>query len=83
MAETSEIIKHFYSSFQKKDYAAMQACYADNATFSDAVFLNLNAAQVRAMWEMLCKKGKDLKIEFKNIQADSHSGTADWVATYT
>jgi ketosteroid isomerase-like protein len=77
------LIHHFYTSFKNKDFKSMQACYADDATFSDAVFKNLNAKEVRAMWQMLLTKGKDLKIEFGEIKADEKSGTAHWDAYYT
>lgn len=60
----------------------MQQCYADEATFSDPVFINLNADKVRAMWEMFCLNGKDLIIEFKNIKANETNGSAEWIATY-
>lgn len=60
----------------------MKNCYAEKATFNDPVFQNLNATQVRAMWEMFCVKSKDLKIEFKNIRADQQNGGAEWTATY-
>ncbi len=60
----------------------MQACYTDNATFSDAVFSNLNAIQVRAMWKMFCLKSESLKIDFCNIMANEKSGSAQWTATY-
>lgn len=61
----------------------MQACYADNAIFSDAIFKNLNAAQVKAMWEMLILKGKDLRLEFSEISANETTGKAHWDAYYT
>jgi len=61
----------------------MQACYADNATFSDAIFKNLNASQVKAMWEMLILKGKDLRLEFSDISANETTGKAHWDAYYT
>lgn len=61
----------------------MQDCYADNATFSDPVFTNLNAQQVRAMWAMLIKNGKDMQIEFRNIVGTEAGGTAEWDASYT
>jgi ketosteroid isomerase-like protein len=77
------LIQKFYTCFQNKDYKGMQNCYADNAIFSDAVFVNLNAAQVKAMWQMLITRGKDLQLEFKNINADEKSGSAEWTATYT
>ena len=78
-----KLIEHFYTCFSNKDYKGMQACYADHATFSDAVFKNLNAAQVRAMWEMLITKGKDMRIEFGKINANEKSGSAHWDAYYT
>ena len=61
----------------------MQACYADNAIFSDAVFKNLNAEQVKAMWEMLILKGKDLRLDFSEISANETTGKAHWDAYYT
>lgn len=61
----------------------MQACYAENATFSDPVFQQLDGVQAGKMWEMLIKKGKDLVLEFSNVQADDNGGSADWKATYT
>lgn len=83
MNQNEQLITNFYIAFQQKDYATMQACYADNTTFSDEVFVNLNAGQVKAMWEMLIKSGKDLKLEFKNVTTSEKTGSAEWIATYT
>lgn len=83
MTSNEELIRTFYTSFQNKDVQSMQNCYADNATFSDPVFSNLNANQVRAMWAMLIKSGKDMRIEFKNISGNDTGGTAEWDAYYT
>jgi ketosteroid isomerase-like protein len=83
MNNNEQLIQNFYTCFQNKDYKGMQNCYADNATFSDAVFVNLNAAQVKAMWQMLITRGKDLQLEFKNIVAGEKSGNAEWTAAYT
>jgi len=77
------LVEHFYSCFQQKDYKGMQDCYADNATFSDSVFVNLNAAEVRAMWQMLCLRGKDLVLEYNDVTENATGGTAEWVAHYT
>lgn len=82
--DTNEaLIKHFYTSFQQKDVKAMQECYADNATFNDPIFNNLDAKQVRAMWAMLIKSGQDMRIEFSNIQSKSKAASAEWSANYT
>jgi ketosteroid isomerase-like protein len=83
MNDNEKLIQHFYNSFAQRDYKAMQDCYADDATFSDEAFQNLNSAQVKAMWEMLIKRGKDLEIRFQNVSADEKSGSAEWIANYT
>jgi ketosteroid isomerase-like protein len=83
MNDNEKLIHHFYESFADKDYKAMQEYYADDATFSDEAFKNLNSAQVKAMWEMLCKRGKDLELTFQNVTADEKTGSAEWVAKYT
>jgi len=82
MNANEKLIEHFYTCFSNKDFKGMQACYGDEATFSDAVFKNLNAPQVRAMWEMLITKGKDMRIQFRNIKATEHSRSAHWDAYY-
>ncbi|MDX1941299.1 MAG: nuclear transport factor 2 family protein [Saprospiraceae bacterium] len=83
MNHNEQLIHNFYQAFQNKDYETMQSCYADDATFSDPVFQNLSSTQVRAMWEMLIKKGKDLQLEYHNVQANETNGSAEWIATYT
>jgi len=83
MTSNKDIIIDFYTAFQNKDFKTMQECYADNAVFSDAVFENLNAAEVKAMWQMLITRGKDLRLEFKNVEANDKTGSAEWIAAYT
>ncbi len=83
MHANQQLLETFYSSFKNKDYITMQKCYGDKATFNDEVFQNLNAKEVRAMWEMFCKRGSDLRIDFNNIKADEINGSAEWKATYT
>lgn len=83
MTSNKDIIIDFYTAFQNKDFRTMQECYSDDAIFSDAVFENLNADEVRAMWQMLITKGKDLRLDFKNVKADGRTGSAEWIAAYT
>ncbi len=83
MSSNKQLINTFYQSFQNKNYKAMQDCYADKAVFNDEVFVNLNAAEVKSMWEMLCKKGKNFDINFFNVQANEETGSAQWIADYT
>ena len=83
MHPNQQLLTSFYEAFRQKDYATMQACYADTAVFNDAVFQNLDATHVRNMWEMLIKRGKDLELTYSNIEANDTTGSADWTATYT
>lgn len=78
-----QTIERFYAAFQNRDFATMQTCYADKARFNDPAFRNLNAEEVRAMWQMLITRGKDLTLTYQNITATDTEGTAEWVATYT
>lgn len=83
MTPNEDLIHHFYTSFQLKDYRGMQECYADNATFTDSVFRNLDAIQTRAMWQMLISRGKDLVLEFKILSSNGNQVQAEWIAHYT
>lgn len=79
----AELIRRLYAALAAGDGAAMGACYADDARFSDPVFGDLDAAGVRAMWAMLCARAADLDVTVSDIEADDHRGRARWVATYT
>jgi len=84
MNTNEALITRFYTAFQKKDYTTMQQCYADKATFSDPVFTDLDAMQVKAMWEMLCKRSSaDFRLEFKNIHSAGNLVSLRWTAWYT
>ena len=83
MSTNEETIRRFYTAFQKRDAAAMAACYAPDVRFSDPVFTDLRGAAAGTMWKMLCERGKDLKIEFRDVRADATSGSAHWEAWYT
>jgi ketosteroid isomerase-like protein len=83
MNDNEKIIHKFYTAFQNRDYRTMGECYADNARFSDEAFINLDALQTKAMWKMLCIKGKDLQLTFKNVAANETCGSCEWIAKYT
>lgn len=78
-----QLIRHFYESFQSKDYRSMAACYHPDATFRDEAFDLKNGKEIAAMWHMLCEAGKDLRVEFSGVQANENSGRAHWEAWYT
>jgi len=82
MHPNAALIDSFYRAFQRRDHATMAACYAPDATFDDPVF-SLKGAQVGAMWQMLCERGADLRVEYGGITADDAAGSAAWSAWYT
>lgn len=83
MSDGAALIETFYQAFQRRDAAGMIACYHDDVAFSDPVFGELQGARAGAMWQMLCARGKDLQIEYRDISADETTGRAHWDASYT
>jgi len=83
MHPNAELITRFYRAFRERDGAAMAACYHRDIHFSDAVFPGLHGPRAGAMWRMLCARAVDLKIEFRDVEADDRSGRAHWEAWYT
>jgi len=83
MSSNTVLITQFYTAFQNKDFKTMGECYHADATFKDEAFDLKTVAEIRSMWEMLCTRGKDLRIEFKDIKVTDEKGTAHWDAYYT
>lgn len=83
MHPNAELITRFYTTFQQKDWAAMTACYHPNVVFNDSVFTDLRGKRAGQMWQMLCERGKDLRLEFKDVSADDTTGKAHWDAYYS
>lgn len=84
MQTNEEVIRRFYSAFQKLDYKAMNDYYSEDIVFNDPVFGLLRGEEAKCMWEMLCKNAKDFSLTFSNIQSiDEEYATCNWVATYT
>ena len=53
MHPNEDLIQRFYAAFNTRDVETVVASYADDATFEDPAFGQLDAAEVRAMWRML------------------------------
>ena len=83
MHRNAELIEKFYRAFQRRDAATMTTCYHPQVQFSDPVFTDLQGPRAGAMWRMLTERGKDLKVEFRDVHADDTTGTAHWEAWYT
>jgi len=82
MSDPAQLISAFYEAFSRRDWAAMGACYHPAVHFTDAVF-DLHGDQARAMWRMLCTRGRDLQVEFSGVSFAGGVGRAHWDALYT
>jgi ketosteroid isomerase-like protein len=83
MHRNAELIRKFYTSLSNRDARGMAECYHPAVRFSDEVFTDLEGARASGMWRMLCERGKDLKVEFRDIEANDSTGRAHWEAWYT
>ncbi len=81
-----EVVTKFYESFKSLDAEEMAKLYHDEVSFEDPAFGELKGKEVGNMWRMLLdsQKGKDFKVEFKDVHYDSSSGIgkAQWEAWY-
>lgn len=78
------LITKFYQSFAAGDVEGMIACYHDDITFQDPAFGELHGEAAKSMWKMLLSGKKDaINIQFSDVVADNHNGSASWVAKYT
>jgi len=77
-----KLIDGLYKAFRARDAKAMAACYHPDATFRDPVF-EVSGPEVAEMWSMLCDRGRDLELEWRDVRADDHEGVAHWEPRYT
>jgi ketosteroid isomerase-like protein len=76
---SAEVVERFYAAFDRRDGEAMAAAYAPDGHFRDPVFGDLTGAEAGAMWRMLTRTARDLKVEL----AEHDERSAHWIATYT
>jgi ketosteroid isomerase-like protein len=77
------VIATFYTCLARRDWVGMVACYHPEVEFSDPVFTRLKGQEAKDMWEMLCTRGKDLRIRYRVVRADDAGAIVRWEARYT
>jgi ketosteroid isomerase-like protein len=78
-AMSADVVERLYAAFDRRDGEAMAALYAPDGHFRDPVFGDLTGAEAGAMWRMLTRTARDLKVELPEHDATS----AHWIARYT
>lgn len=82
MHPNEQLLRDFYTAFQRRDAQTMGASYAQDATFRDPVFQDLRGAAIGRMWAMLCANARELDVQFFGVTADDNAGSVHWQATY-
>jgi ketosteroid isomerase-like protein len=83
MNQNEQTIHKFYTAFANADTKTMCECYHPSIVFQDPAFGILKENDVCQMWKMLIEKSKgNIKIEFSDVEANEHVGSAHWTATY-
>jgi hypothetical protein len=82
MHPNEAVIEGFYRAFMRRNADGMVVFYHPEVHFTDEIF-DLRGEAVGAMWRMLCERGEDLEISYRDIEADDSAGRAHWDATYT
>ena len=83
MSQNIELVKQFYTAFQNKDAATMASLYHPDASFQDEVF-TLKGEDIGLMWTMLCARGKDMTMTFRDVtSASPNQVTCHWEPVYT
>ncbi len=83
MHPNAKLITRFYTSLQQTDFESLAKCYAPDALYSDPVFRKLRGDRALAMWQMICERSQDMKVEFSDVSADDTTGSGRWTARYT
>lgn len=79
----TDLVRRFYTAFQRGDGEAMAALYHPEAQFSDPVFLDLRGPRAGHMWRMLLGRASDLAVEIGPIEPSADGVTVQWKASYT
>ncbi|WP_378180376.1 nuclear transport factor 2 family protein [Aquimarina sp. SS2-1] len=81
--DNKELIEKFYTGLSEQNSDKMISCYHEDIVFEDPAFGKLKGERAKKMWQMLCKNGKDFKVEFSQVAANDNKGSAHWEAWYT
>lgn len=78
-----QLLLVFFNAFKNKDVDKMVSCYHPDIMYTDPAFGVLYGADVKTMWQMLCKNAKDLDLDYWNIHKHRNGAGASYEAWYT
>lgn len=82
-----QTVENLYQALRRLDGVAMEACYAPQARFDDAIFSLQGRERIGGMWRMLTEatraRGQAVwQLRYSGVQADQRHGQAHWDADY-
>jgi len=75
------LLQRLFSSLDRRDHAAIAACYCSDATFKDIAFDLHGRKEIHDMWRMICTG--DIRATFEVLHADDESGRVRLIDEYT
>ena len=81
-ASAADVARAFYDAFSRHDAEGMVRLYHPQATFHDAVFGTLTAAQTAAMWRMLLGRAADMSVSSVLLGTEGQTARVRWDAHY-
>ncbi|MGY2896067.1 nuclear transport factor 2 family protein [Deinococcus sp. UYEF24] len=78
----ADVARAFYDAFSRHDAEGMVRLYHPQATFHDAVFGTLTAAQTTAMWRMLLGRSADMTVSSVLLGTEGQTARVRWDAHY-
>ena len=75
------LIDTFYGGLAARDGDAMVSCYHDDVVFEDPAFGELQAADAKAMWQMLCASDTDLRVRHTILEVGENTAKVNCTAS--
>ncbi|MHA7059303.1 nuclear transport factor 2 family protein [Aquimarina sp. M1] len=79
----TELVHTFYTALSNHDAEKMVSFYHDDIVFNDPIFGELKGQTAKKMWYWLFENGKDMQIEYSNVNVNGSEGSAYWEARYS
>jgi ketosteroid isomerase-like protein len=80
MNDNERLLERLFTALKVGDAAAAADSYDADARYQDIAFDLRGKDRIGAMWRLVCSR--HITVDFRDIRADSHQGTAHWETHY-
>jgi hypothetical protein len=82
MSDPKTVVEDFYAAFVARRHDDMEALYAPDVRFQDAIFAFTDRAGTMKMWRALLRPGGDATFQWTLDRVDGDVVHGNWVAHY-